>query len=86
MGDTAPPYWIILTKVEPKSAADAERLLGRAHPHSLRRSAVGYSKDDKSGGVIVMATGEANLATQVATLKGKYAIDIWVGAPPNPLP
>ncbi len=75
------PYWLIEMKIEPKTKADAERLLAALALMASEDASFGYSKDPESGEVIAKGLDDLHLDTRIDALKRTHKVEVNVGAP-----
>jgi elongation factor G len=68
-------------KIEPKLAADAERLLAACAQLASEDTTFGFSKDPKSGELIAKGLDELHLDTKIDSLKRTHKVDVNVGPP-----
>lgn len=75
------PDLLVEIKIEPKSVVDTERLMSALARMASDNGAFGYSRNAKTGEVIVMGVDERALDAQIGALRSVHAIDILVGPP-----
>jgi elongation factor G len=75
------PQLVIEIKIEPKSAADADRLISALATMATGDAAFGYSRDAESGELTVMGVDERSLDAHIGALETAHKIEVLLGAP-----
>ena len=75
------PAWLIEFKIEPRFAADAERLVSALTQMASEDMTFAYSKEPESGELIAKGVDEQCLDATVDILKRTYKIEVKLGAP-----
>lgn len=74
-------HLVVETRIEPKSAADAERLLPSLEKMASGDITFGYVKDTESGETLILGIDEPSLDAHLATLKEFHGISVLCGPP-----
>ena len=75
------PTWLIEFNIEPRFAADADRLVYALAQMASENLHIAYSKDPETGKLIAKVVDEPHLDMTVDILKRTHKVEVNVGAP-----